>query len=98
MPSVIIRPAADVDLLLIWDFIAHDNPSAADHYLRWLADKADLLATQPFMGKARDELKLNLHSFVVGRHIIFYIPVEDGIAIERVLAGHQDIESIFAAQ
>ncbi|CAN5479562.1 hypothetical protein BH24DEI1_BH24DEI1_07390 [soil metagenome] len=96
MPTVVIRPAADVDLLLIWDFIARDNPSAADNYLRWLADRFDLLATQPLMGKAREELKPKLRSFVVGRHIIFYMPFEEGIAVERVLAGPQDSESIFA--
>ncbi len=96
MPTVVIRPAADVDLLLIWDFIARDNPSAADNYLRWLADRFDLLATQPLMGKAREELKPKLRSFVVGRHIIFYMPFEEGIAVERVLAGPQDSESILA--
>lgn len=93
MPTVIRRPAADVDLLLIWDFIAQDSPNAADQYLRWLADRLELLATQPFMGKARDELKPQLRSFIIGNYIVFYIPLEDGVAIERVLEGHQDINT-----
>ncbi len=90
MPTVIFRPAADVDLLLIWDFIAQDSPSAADQYLRWLASRLELLATQPFMGKARDELKPQLRSFVIGRFVVFYLPTKDGVATERVLGGHQD--------
>ena len=89
---VVIRPSADVDLLLIWDFIARADFNAADDYLRWLAEEFDLLATQPFMGRARDELKPRLRSFVVGNYIIFYFPIEDGVAIERVLGGHQDVD------
>ena len=53
----------------------------------------ELLATQPFMGKARDELKPQLRSLAIGNYIVFYVPVEDGIAIERVLEGHQDINT-----
>lgn len=96
MPTVIIRPAADVDLLLIWDFIARDNPNAADNYLRWLSEKFDLLASQPLMGRSRDELGPKLRSFPAGRHLIFYQPQEDGVAVERVLEGRQDVESIFS--
>ena len=93
MPSVVIRPAADVDLLLIWDFIARNSPDAADNYLRWLSGKFDLLATQPLMGRARDELKPKLRSFVIGSYIVFYLPIEGGVAVERVLEGRQDINS-----
>ena len=91
MPNVVIRPAAEVDLLLIWDFIARNDADAADNYLRWLSSKFDLLATQPLMGKARGELKPKLRSLVAGTYIVFYLPTEDGVAIERVLEGHQDI-------
>ena len=93
MSTVVIRPAADVDLLLIWDFIARNDASAADNYLRWISGKFDLLATRPLMGRARDELKPKLRSFVVGNYVVFYLPAEDGIAVERVLSGHQDIDS-----
>ena len=91
MPTIVIRPTADVDLLLIWDFIARNDASAADNYLRWMSSKFDLLATQPLMGRARDELKPKLRSFVVGNYVVFYLPTEDGVAVERVLGGHQDI-------
>ena len=47
MPTVVIRPAADVDLLLIWDFIARDNFSAADNYLRLLAGIAGIIWFEP---------------------------------------------------
>ena len=43
------------------------------------------------MGRVRDELKPNLRSLVVGNYIVFYLPFGDGVAIERVLEGHQDI-------
>ena len=55
--------------------------------------KFELLATQRFMGKARDELKPQLRSRAIGHYIVFYVPVEDGIAIARILKGHQDINT-----
>ncbi len=95
MARVIKRPAADVDLLLIWDFIARDNLEAADNYLRFLETKFQLIATQPQSGRVRDELKPNLRSFPIGNYVVFYYPLEDGIAIERVLQGSQDIAAQF---
>ena len=50
-----------------------------------MSSKFDLLATQPLMGRARDELKPKLRSFVVGNYVVFYLPTEDGVAVERVL-------------
>ncbi len=96
MPRVILRPAAEVDLLLIWDFIAQDSSAAADNYIKWLTEKLEVLATQPHMGRARNELKPNLRSFAVGNHLAFYYPLEDGVAVERVLDGRQDIHAVFS--
>ena len=96
MPRVILRPAAEVDLLLIWDFIARDGSVAADNYVKWLTDKLDVLVTQPYMGRARGELKPKLRSFTAGNHIAFYYPLEDGVAVERILDGRQDIRAILA--
>jgi toxin ParE1/3/4 len=36
-----------------------------------------------------------LRSLAVGNYLIFYLPVEDGIEVVRVLPGMRDIDAIF---
>lgn len=95
MPRVLKRPQAEIDLLEIWSFISQDSFEAADRFLDWLEARFDLIATQPHMGRERPELRPGLRSFPVGNHIVFYTPIEDGIILERVLRGSQDIEALF---
>ena len=54
------------------------------------------LATQPLMGRARDELAEGLRSMPMGRHVVFYVPLSDGIDIVRVLHSARDIDALFS--
>jgi toxin ParE1/3/4 len=65
------RPLAAVDIAEIWDHIADDSLRAADQWINQLDEQLELLATQPLMGRARDELSLGLRSFPFGRYVIF---------------------------
>jgi len=47
------------------------------------------------MGKNRDELHPGLQSFPVSKYLIFYMPINDGIEIIRVLHGMMDIDALF---
>jgi toxin ParE1/3/4 len=47
------------------------------------------------MGRARPELRPDLRSFPVGRFVIFYREVRDGIEIVRVLRGARDLPALF---
>jgi toxin ParE1/3/4 len=47
------------------------------------------------MGRVRDELVPSLRSFPVGKYVIFYRPIENGIEIARILHGARDLPSIF---
>lgn len=47
------------------------------------------------MGRAREELAASLRSFPFGRYVIFYVPIEDGIDVVRVLHSARDIDAIF---
>lgn len=58
--------------------------------------KLRLLATQPMMGRARDELSPALRSMRFGRCVIFYQPLNDGIDVVRVLHSARDIDAVFA--
>ena len=50
------------------------------------------------MGRARDELAPGLRSFPIGRYVIFYEPLPDGVAIARVLHGARDIDAGFESK
>jgi toxin ParE1/3/4 len=60
------RPLAADDIAAIWDHIAHDSLRAADRWVDQLDEQFRLLATQPLMGRARDELSPGLRSFLFG--------------------------------
>jgi len=49
------------------------------------------LAAMPEMGRRREELAMHLRSFPVGRYIIFYRSMQEGIEIVRVLHGARDL-------
>ncbi len=95
MPRVDRRPLAAADIFDIRDYIAGDSVAAADRWLDQLDESLNLLATQPLMGRARDELAPGVGSFPFGRYVIFYVPLEDGIDVVRVLHGARDIDTAF---
>ncbi|NWG75502.1 MAG: type II toxin-antitoxin system RelE/ParE family toxin [Rubrivivax sp.] len=95
MPRVTRRPLAAADILDIWDHIAEDSLDQADRWIDRLDEAFKLVATQPLMGRAREELAANLRSFPFGRYVIFYVPIHDGIDVVRVLHGARDIDVAF---
>lgn len=97
MPVVLLRPRAQDDITEIWGYIADDSELHADAFVDRLDAKFQLLARQPGLGRAREELSPGLRSFPVGRYVIFYEPISDGIAIVRVLHSARDIDEQFSA-
>lgn len=81
------------DLEVIWDYIANDNPEAAERCLRKIEAQFRNLARHPFAGRERKELFPGLRSFPAGNFIIFYLPLPEGqgIQIVRIIEGHRDI-------
>ena len=92
MAQVVRRPLAAADILEIWDYIAEDSLDEADLWVDRLDEKLGLLATQPLMGRARNELAAGLRSFPFGRYVIFYVPLADGIDVVRVLHSSRDVD------
>lgn len=86
---------AEQDLAEILDFIAQDNPPAAQSFLGQLEEKCWTLAAYPHMGQARESLGSGVQSFPAGRYVIFYRSIPDGIQVLRVLHGARDVENIF---
>ena len=69
--------------------------AAADRWVDQIDEKLLLLASQPMMGRAREELESGLRSFPFGRYVVFYMPIDGGIDIVRVLHGARDIDAAF---
>jgi toxin ParE1/3/4 len=95
MSVIIKRPRALSDLAEIWDYIADDSEARADAFVATIDAKFQTLAKQPGIGRLRDELAAGLRSLPVGRYIIFYLPLTEGVDIIRVLHGARDIDTIF---
>ena len=93
MAKVIRALRVERDLASIWDYIAADNPEAAERCLRQIDVQFEKLARFPLMGRLRSDLNPGLRSFPVGNYIIFYLPTADtsGVYIARVIEGHRDI-------
>ena len=95
MVLVLRRAQAETDILEIWDYIAEDSMVEADLWVDRLDEKFALWATQPLMGRNRDELVPSVRSLAFGRYIVFYEPLPDGIDVVRVLHSSRDIDANF---
>jgi len=85
------------DLDAIWDYIAieNHNPVAASRQIEVLCDKFSLLAAQPLLGEAREDLGKNVRMFVVRPYVILYRPTSRGIEVAQVVHSAQDIYAVF---
>lgn len=82
---------AEADLLAILDYIAERNPAAAARLLQALHRRWDLLTSQPFSGKGRDDLRPGARCVVVGQYLSLYRVTDQGVEIVRVLHGKRDL-------
>jgi plasmid stabilization system protein ParE len=82
-------PQAAGDLIEIWNFIAKDNPEAADRVEETLFRACDLLADAPFAGRPRKDLtSLLLRFWVVhpySNYLIVYDPEKKPLQSIRIL-------------
>ena len=95
VPRATFAPAALRDLIEIHDFIAADNPAAAHRLVARFEDKASMLAANPGVGRARDEIHAGYRSLTVGQYVIFCRVVADGIKVVQVMHGTRDPPRIF---
>lgn len=96
MPQANILNSAVADLAEIWAYIALDSPDNADHFIdRIFRICQEGLASNPHLGRAREELSPGLRSLVYESYVIFYHPIPNGVEVVRVLHGMRDLESNF---
>jgi toxin ParE1/3/4 len=96
MARLTITESARADLQEIRDYIAKDNPAAARRFVERLRAQARKLAATPGIGQSRKDLRPDLFSFPVGRHVL-YRPQPGGIVLVRVIHGARDLPALFSA-
>jgi toxin ParE1/3/4 len=68
---LILSNRAKEDLLEIWEFIADHDELAADRYIDHLRNRALELLHFPELGRAQNEIHLNLRSLLARNHLLF---------------------------
>jgi plasmid stabilization system protein ParE len=98
MSSYQFTPQALGDLVDIWNFIAQDNPTAADKVGEAILGACDFLAGSPFAGRVRKELTpLPVRFWVVqpySNYLIVYDPEKKPLQIVRILHSARDLPSL----
>ena len=94
MKPVFILPSADADLGEIYEWIASDNPAAAERLVTRLATSARNLAAFPERGAPRPELGVEVRSLVVGRYLILYRVEPERVDIVRFVHGARELDGL----
>jgi toxin ParE1/3/4 len=98
MARLTLTAHARADLREIRAYIAKDNHAATRHVVERLRAKARILAETPGIGRSRaEDLRPDLFSFPVGKHVLFYRPQPGGIVLVRVIHGVRDLPALFSA-
>ncbi len=95
MGRLVVRPQALTDLDDIFDYIAEDSLDRAIAFVRKLYGQMETVAASPGIGRRRDVLLPGLRSLPYGNYLIFYLPLDDGVDVVRVLNGARDLEALF---
>lgn len=91
MPVFQKTAKAEQDLIEIWLYVAQDNPSAADKLLDRFEEAGRLLAKNPELGPERPDIAPGFRYFPVGRYILLYRKISQGIELVRVTHGARSL-------
>jgi toxin ParE1/3/4 len=95
MSQLLISSQAENDLDDIWFFIAQDSPKNADKFLDLIQETCLIISDYPNMGEKRDEIISGVRSFPVGNYLLFYVALNHGVEIIRVMHGSRDLKALF---
>lgn len=87
--------AAQKDLFDIYEYISLDDEPTAFVVVAEIERICKVIATLPRMGRERSDLRPGLRLFSVGRYVIAYRLIPDGVEIFRVIHGRRNLREIF---
>ena len=82
------------DLREIHDYIARDKPTAAARWVERLEEKCSRLSHRPQLGESCPEFGTQIRRSVLGRFVIYFRALADGIEVVRVVAGDREIRNL----
>ena len=96
MAQILFTPLATQDLQEIWVYLAENAGSeTANKFLLAVKKKCETVSKFPEMGQVRHEYLLNLRSFPFSKYVIFYLPLENGVEVLRIVHSSRDIQQVF---
>jgi toxin ParE1/3/4 len=72
MPKIVVAPLAQADIDEIWDYIERDSVANADHFIDGIQRRFRLLAANPGLGIAREDLRPGLRRLAYARYLVYY--------------------------
>lgn len=94
MARVLRTATAKSDLSAIADFIAADNPAAAERWLNEVDHTLSVIAAYPRLGERVDDLAPGIRRHSLGQYLLYYRPIDGGIELRRVLHGARKIDNL----
>ena len=95
MSRFVLTPAAQADLLDIFDYISQDSSDAAHRVIAEIRAAMRKLADMPEMGHFRRDLATEpLRFWPVYSYLIIYRPEAKPLQVVRVLHGARDVRQI----
>jgi toxin ParE1/3/4 len=93
MLNIRLSPLARADLDGIWEFtVAQWNEAQAESYLLGIDASMKLLAANPRLGRAIDDIRPGYLKFPSASHILIYRLAAGAIEIIRILHKSSDVE------
>ncbi|UUO07413.1 type II toxin-antitoxin system RelE/ParE family toxin [Blastopirellula sp. J2-11] len=88
-----LSAAAESDLDAIVNYLFGESPVAASKVFDDLTQRFELLSTQPLLGEVHPGPR-HFRRSIVGNYVVFYVPLNAGIEIARILHGNRDITAL----
>jgi len=88
-------PAASLDLEVIGDYIARENPRRAISFIAEIRQRCLQILQFPLAAPLREEYGEGVRIVPFGRYLIFYTTLPGAIRIERILHGSRAIDESF---
>lgn len=95
--SVRLLALAEQDLSDIYEYIAVDNPSAAERVLRRIEKDLSALGSRPFLGRIPrdpDLARLGYRYLVIADYLAFYRLEPSVVVVYRILHGARDYSDL----
>ncbi len=84
------HPEAEGDINAIWEYLAEQNPDAADRMIDKIIATIEALVPVPYQGHRRPDLTLRPLRFInVGNYLIVYAPDKKPLWVIAILHGRR---------